>query len=374
LAPLEAYEKIYVKPAFLDTEHGQIPCQQCHGGDPKEENWEKAHKSIVKDPTFPNPAATCGECHEEIAASAPNSLHYTLKPMFRAIDLRAGNHDPAIDKAVHHAQKTHCGTCHSSCGQCHVSRPEYVKGGFLAAHLFKKQPPMDTTCASCHGGRVHGEFTGANDDYDADVHYADEDMTCMDCHTAAEMHADAKDVTSRLVLPQRPACFKCHQDAGSQNSGNPSHALHADKVACQVCHAQANKNCFSCHVGTDQKGLPYYKCKQTKMLFKIGLNPDKTEERPFNFVVLRHSPADPGLFDSYVKNALSNFDSQPTWKLDTPHSIVRITERNKTCNNCHGKATLFLSQNDMADWERKANKNVIVPQDKIPKPINTAAQ
>jgi thiosulfate/3-mercaptopyruvate sulfurtransferase len=122
-------------------------------------------------------------------------------------------------------------------------------------------------------------------------------------------------------------------------------------------------------VGTDEKGLPYFKCKETKMLFKVGLNPNKTKDRPYNFVVLRHPPADPRLFDSYDENALSHFDDLPTWKLDTPHSIQRTTPQNRTCNSCHGNVSLFLQEGDLAGWEQRANAKVIVPANNIPKPV-----
>jgi thiosulfate/3-mercaptopyruvate sulfurtransferase len=366
---LELYEKIYVYPSFLKTEHGQISCETCHGGDPVDPDWQTAHRKIVKDPTFPTADDACGECHEEITSTAKNSLHYTLAPFTHVIKTRANKKDKKILHKVLKAKDKHCSSCHSSCGQCHISRSDYVNGGFLAGHLFKKKPPMDTTCASCHGGRVYAELTGGNSGYGADVHYEKEDMTCMDCHTAAEMHADARGVQTRFDLPQRPRCKKCHAEVLSEEPKTRSHAIHKDAVACQVCHGQANKNCFSCHVGTDSKGLLYYKCGETKMLFKIGFNPNRTGDRPPRYVVLRHPPANPNLFASYVKDGLSDFDSLPTWKLDTPHSIQRITPQNKTCNNCHGNASLFLQEKDVNDWEREANARVVVPEDSIPKPI-----
>jgi thiosulfate/3-mercaptopyruvate sulfurtransferase len=363
---LELYEKIYVKTSFLETDHGQIACEDCHGGDPQDPDWQTAHKGIVKDPTFPNADQACGECHEEIVATAKKSLHYTLAPFDRTIEARANKKDPKVFEKVCQAKDTHCKACHASCGQCHVSRPDYVKGGFLNRHLFKKTPPMDTTCASCHGGRVHAEFTGTRKGFAADVHFDKEEMTCMDCHSAGEMHADAKGVANRFELPERPRCTQCHEEVVSAEPKTEAHKLHRDKVACQVCHAQANKNCFVCHVGTDKKGLKYFKNKATKILFKIGRNPDKTKDRPYDYVVLRHPPANPGLFDFYVEKGLPNFDLLPTWKLDTPHNIQRITAQNKQCNNCHGNASLFLSKGDMDAWEHKANAEVIVPEAKIP--------
>ena len=105
------------------------------------------------------------------------------------------------------------------------------------------------------------------------------------------------------------------------------------------------------------------------MLFKVGLNPNKTKDRPYNFVVLRHPPADPRLFDSYVENGLSRFNDLPTWKLDTPHSIQRTTPQNKTCNSCHGNVSLFLQEKELAAWEKRANAAVVVPADRVPKPV-----
>jgi len=362
---LELYEKVYVKPAFLESDHGEIPCQQCHGGNPDNHDWRTVHTDIIRDPTFPDPAEACGDCHEEIVKAAATSLHFTLNPMKAAIEKRAGNENPEVLHALGMAMDRHCLVCHASCGQCHVSRPAYARGGFLAGHRFVETPPMDTTCASCHGGRVHGEYTGANSDYEADVHYEDEEMTCMDCHKSLEMHAAAPGMNSRLDLPERPKCKACHTDDG-ENGTNRSHAIHRGKIACQVCHAQAAKSCFRCHVGTDKKGLPYFKCKETRILLKIGLNPKPDRERPEAYLVVRHPPIAPQTFEAYVKDGLVHFNDLPTWKPGFPHNIRRITRQNRACNNCHGNRALFLGPSDLAAWEIEANSKVVVPEDRIP--------
>ena len=365
---MELYEKIYVKPAFLETDHGEIPCQNCHGGDPDDENWRTVHDDVIRDPTYPDPAEACGQCHEEIVAAAAASLHFTLKPMKAAIAQRTGTDNPATPKMIGEAMNRHCLICHASCGQCHVSRPEYARGGFLAAHRFVKTPSMDTTCASCHGGRIHGEFTGANNDDEADVHYADQDMTCTDCHSSDEMHAAAGSAATRRDLPQRPTCRACHP-AAVENESNRQHATHRDKVACQVCHAQPAKSCFGCHVGTDSQGLPYYKCRETRLMFKIGLNPARCEKSPHEYILLRHPPVTPQTFDAYVTDGLGRFNELPTWKPGFPHNIRRITRQNKACNNCHGNRSLFLSPNDLAPWEIAANSRVVVPASRMPKEV-----
>lgn len=150
----------------------------------------------------------------------------------------------------------------------------------------------------------------------------------------------------------------------------PSHALHRDKLACQVCHAQSSKSCFSCHVGTDEKGLAYFKCLETRLVFKIGLNPAKSEKRPYDYVVVRHPPVAPQTFDAYVKNGLKHFDHLPTWKQSFPHNIKRFTRQNRKCNHCHGNAALFLGTTDLTTWEIKANAVVVVPSSRIPKRID----
>ncbi len=370
---MELYEKIYVKPDFLETDHGQIACVDCHGGDPDDPDWQTAHREVVADPTFPDPGSACGPCHPEIAETAAGSLHYTIAPLRGAFAARMDNPCPAARQTAAKAAETHCGTCHASCGQCHVSRPDYVAGGLLARHHFKKTPPMDSTCAGCHGGRVSGEFTGVREDSEADVHYEDEEMTCMACHKAEEIHAAAGAGATRHTLVQRPACIKCHPEAVAEDAPNRAHRLHRGRLACQVCHAQAYKNCSSCHVGRDKEGLAFFKCRKTEVMLKIGLNPQPDEARPETFAVVRHPPVDPKMLDHYRKGVLNAFARVPTWKRAAPHNIRRQTEQNRDCNSCHGNAAIFLGPQDMEDWELKANAAVIVPRERVPQRLENPA-
>jgi thiosulfate/3-mercaptopyruvate sulfurtransferase len=109
------------------------------------------------------------------------------------------------------------------------------------------------------------------------------------------------------------------------------------------------------------------------MMFKIGLNPQKTERFPCEYVVVRHPPASPSTFDFYVKRALGNFDALATWKPSAPHSIARITPRNAACNHCHGRRELFLRPADMQVWEQAANAAVIVGDEAVPAPVEAPA-
>lgn len=363
---MEPYEKIYVSQAFLKTDHGQIACVDCHGGNPDDPNWQTAHAGLVKDPTFPDPENACGQCHPEISAGASKSLHFTIAPIGQAIARRMGPADPPVRAALETAREKHCSQCHASCGQCHVSRPDYVNGGFLAQHRFQKTPLMETTCASCHGGRVFAEFTGLNHKIDADTHFEDAEMTCMDCHQGDQMHAPAEGVETRRQSARRPRCETCHPEASSQDSERAAHQIHHRKVACQVCHAQAVKQCYGCHVGTDAKGIAYFKCQKTTLGFKIGRNPAPTPDRPYTYTVNRHPPVIPETFDFYSPGALKQFGQSPTWKACAPHTIQRQTTQNSACNNCHGNRALFLDISDLADHEVAANAAVVVADDQLP--------
>ena len=382
MAPLEPYEKVMVDTDFLDEDedaHGQISCEKCHGGNPESSDYKAAHEGMVKDPTYPDPSKTCGECHAmdeesghpEITGKNNTNLHVTLAPFKTKIYLRA-NSDPCVRDKIDSAMGTHCSACHSSCGQCHVSRPESVEGGFIEGHLFQKTPPVDTNCTSCHGSRVENEFLGKNEGIPADVHHMKEGMACKECHTGDEMHGHGmdKEPFDRYEVENRAKCEDCHRMAGSEKTEgaeyaadlvHPSHAIHQGKVSCQVCHSMPYKNCYSCHVGRDKSGTPYFKTEPSTIDFKIGLNPRTTEDRPEKYVTVRHIPISPGLFDFYVKDALTDIEKAPSWKFATPHNIQLTTPQNESCLSCHGNNTLFLTKNDVDSWEVEANKDVFAP-------------
>jgi thiosulfate/3-mercaptopyruvate sulfurtransferase len=143
--------------------------------------------------------------------------------------------------------------------------------------------------------------------------------------------------------------------------------MHDETVACQVCHsAGPYKQCYGCHVGKDDQGLPYRKLELSELAFKIGLNPLKSDERPWDFVLLRHVPVTRDTFAFYGENLLPDFDAEPTWKYATPHNIQRNTPQNESCNSCHGVQALFLIEEDVAPDELEANRSVIVPE--VPPP------
>jgi hypothetical protein len=134
-------------------------------------------------------------------------------------------------------------------------------------------------------------------------------------------------------------------------------------LAWLVCHSVGPyKQCYGCHVGKDEDGLPYRQLEPSELDFKIGLNPRQSEERPWNYVLLRHVPVNEDIFAAYGENLLPDFDAEPTWKYTTPHNIQWVTPQNTECNNCHGTPDLFLMEHDVLPEELEANQSVIVPE------------
>lgn len=362
---MERHERVFVDSEFLTTTHGQIPCEDCHGGNKDALDFKKAHQGITVDPTFPDPGKTCGPCHPEITRYNRNSLHITLASYKRIIGLRI-NREGGLPEKLGPAMEEHCLGCHASCGQCHVSRPQSVGGGLLDGHFFQRRPPMEATCLACHGSRIGDEYFGNNKGVSGDIHFTKKRMHCVSCHVGDEMHGEAETVFGRYAVKNGPRCANCHPDAISDKSKITAHKIHKNRVSCYVCHAQPYKNCYSCHVGRDSKGLAYYQVESSKLAFKIGLNPPKDTAHPYTYVTVRHIPSSPELFAFYLPRAMENFDSIPTWKMATPHNIQRKTSQNQSCNACHGNPSLFLTLSEIEEAEKKANESVAVPLNLIP--------
>ncbi len=370
MAPLEPQKKVLVSKEFLSTSHGKISCGSCHGGDPASMNKAAAHKEMDPFPSITNPQKSCGQCkdmkavkHRDISATAKDSLHATLSTFTEVLKNRAN-----MDKwaTIDQARKNHCSACHTSCGGCHVSRPKSAQKGFIDGHMFKKSSDSQNQCTACHGSRVGNEFSGQRGR--GDVH-ASMGMECFTCHKAKEMHsAAAKDLKGRYHLKEGARCTDCHKDL--KNGSVPDHATHVGKVQCQVCHSQTYVNCYSCHVGKDKEGTAFFQNRREVETMKIALNyDDKAPGAGYRYMVVRHVPSYPEMFDFYGKDLFTNFSNVPTWKRASPHNIQRYTWQSANCNHCHGNRGLFLASSDLLDYEKEANKNVVVPDGSVPKAL-----
>jgi hypothetical protein len=364
LPPLEAWEKVYFdNEDFFDTAHATIGCITCHGGTGGTDDMEAAHQGVVKDP---DQEQACGTCHAQTVESfTENGLHWNLAGYMTVLEERSDEeHMPQVMEAF----ENHCGTCHSSCGQCHVSRPTSNGGGLLDGHVFKGTPPPYTTCTGCHGSRIENEYKGKNADadgnrYPADIHYNPGGMNCNDCHTGEEMHGATGSLDHRYDSPETPSCTDegCHEDIGPGGEIPQHSAGHLAALSCQVCHAVTYKNCYNCHVQQSEEGVPYFKTDESQMLFRIGLNPIQSEERPWKYVPVRHVPVARDSFAYYGEDLLPNYDSRPTWAYATPHAIQRMTPQNQGCD-CHSNLDFFLTADDLDPDEVAANQAVIVAE------------
>ncbi|HEC21334.1 MAG TPA: hypothetical protein ENI95_00285 [Chloroflexi bacterium] len=358
MPPVEAWERVLInEEAIRSGVHSFIRCTECHGGADLPD-MAQAHEGMVADPSE-GPDNACGECHTDIQEAYVHSLHVTLAGYDTALYERS---IPENHPIIEEMESYHCSECHASCGQCHVSQPSSVGGGLLEGHEFVRTPPMSRTCTGCHGSRVRNEYTGRNEGYPADVHLTEARMNCVDCHTGEEMHGIGVDPTHRYEGTRQPRCETCHLDALSADSGILQHTIHGQDLACEVCHSIAYKNCSNCHVQQTEDGVPYYELENSWMEFRIGLNLERTPERPWQYVVVRHIPVDPNQFEFYGENLLPNFDNRPTWEYATPHNIQRVTPQSERCENCHGNPAIFLTASAVRPEEQRANASVIVRQ------------
>jgi thiosulfate/3-mercaptopyruvate sulfurtransferase len=296
----------------------------------------------------------------ETVEADQNSLHSTLAGYTQVLAARSS---PDKMDQIEEMMGNHCTTCHTSCGQCHVSSPTNLGGGLAAGHQFKKIPPMNQTCTGCHGSRIENEYKGKNRPVPADTHWIKGGMPCFDCHPSDQMHGKLGEFDHRYDSAPTPSCQDpdCHPNV-APGDGVANHTdFHFEALSCQVCHSTTYKNCYNCHVA-QQDGVAFFKIEPSEMAFKIGRNPLQGPDRPWAYVPLRHVPIDPESFAYYGEDLLPNFDALPTWKYATPHNIQRNTPQTETCDSCHGNAEFFLTADDVLPEELEANKDVIVEE------------
>ena len=357
---MEVWERVLIDPeVLLNDVHGYVPCTDCHGGQNVSDKHE-AHTGMVRDPST-DAVAACGNCHPDIAPFQAQSLHNSLAGYDTVLYARS---TPENHPTIEVGQSFHCNSCHTTCGQCHISQPTSVGGGLVAGHEFMRTPSMSRNCTACHGSRVKNEYTGAHEGLPADVHLRAGRMVCTDCHSGAEMHGTNygdQPPLHRYDGPQGPSCESCHQEQIGIGSGNPYHEAHGTEVlSCQVCHAVSYINCTDCHLEQTEDGVPYFRLQHEEIGFYIGRNPLRSPERPYRFVPVRHVPTWPGLFDFYGEDVLDNFDALPTWTYATPHNIQRNTPQTESCESCHTNDALFLTPDKVREEELLANESIIV--------------
>lgn len=335
---LAAWEKVHIDAEkidqFLNSTHGKIPCEDCHGGEPEilgennEEHMNAAHTGLIHEPSSPEYVEeTCGFCHANIVDVNKTSMHANLWGEKNFLAERAGvkSYD-ALPPDVKEGYNKDCFKCHTTCGDCHITRPDAVESGFLDNHLFTRTPDRDLNCTACHGSRVGEEYLGQRDEQ-RDVHYIPGAMHCVDCHDATEMHGDGTKYEHRFANDLVPRCEDCHNTVADSNN---YHSTHWGDMSCTVCHSQEYKSCNSCHAG---EGIT----EPSYIDFKIGLNP-LPEDRNYKYVTLRHIPISEDTYTNWGLAELDNYTVMPTWKYTVPHNIRRWTVRTEVDSGeaCYG--------------------------------------
>lgn len=357
---LQGRDKFTVQEAFLNTTHGKLTCIGCHGGRNVNDKAE-AHRGRVEDPSAEN-GGVCARCHGETAEKYSTALHYNLNGFVTSLE--TFSHPGVLNEGGPLSQvfAMNCNNCHATCGQCHVSRPNAMKGGLLSQHQVEKKPPMDKTCYGCHGARNAGEYVGEVTQR-ADVHYEKLNMDCMSCHKIDNFHGTGKADKEMYQVAELPECTDCHQEVASGKSEVLMHNVHAsDSMSCQVCHAQAAQSCSDCHLSfTDETKTAVVSKSHPTVTFKIGLNPQRDDRRPWKYVPVRHVPTVADSFKAAGENLLPDYDKVPNWKMSPTHNIRRFTTQNSDCNSCHGNSEVFLTRKDLIETDSKANEQILVP-------------
>ena len=377
---LEAWEKVIITgangDAFLGSVHGRFDCQYCHGGQPDHtfDNMRDAHVGLVPDPSA---AGKCDVCHKSIADATRNSLHTNLWGEREAIELRGRITLAGSSYEDHFNGK--CGSCHTTCGQCHVSRPNSVGGGFpkvgsYYSHKFLKTPDMNEQCTACHGSRVGVDYKGELQGNYPDVH-RNKGFKCEYCHKMNEIHGDGQHAGAhyehRYEVATMPRCEDCHRDV--DNEYHDAHVgVMGGNLQCQVCHSQPYKNCTNCHNLAND-----YDIDPSRVQFKIGrnTNPNRAE---YDFAVVRHTPIYPGTYADWGL-VLPGYADRPTWLYASPHNIRRwtpqttVTEGAPCYDSCHNSPDLpsgyLLRESDLyADdgitklIDYDCNTSVVIPE------------
>jgi len=412
VVPLEPWEKVFIKLvgrqksyADIDKAHALIGCVTCHGGQ-EPADFATAHDTenfgFVRDPSI-DAESNCSPCHKDIVATNANSMHSKLWGEQTTIAQRELGADKdhtnfnGLPAELTEGFDRECMSCHTTCGQCHISRPNSAAGGFIESHRFKKTPDQTNNCLACHGSRIATDFEGHLVGNDPDIH-STKYMTCLDCHKE-NMHADASGSATRYHLPDLPNCEDCHSYLATPNFYHQVHwPGQGEGLACFVCHSQPYRNCNSCHTKDPSGDLSEW--WQTNYAeshnetdvhtgagdykeypgFKIGYNYNQ-DLHDGKFIVVRHIPVVRDSYRPWGHDQLANYDMRPTWEYSSPHNIQRFTQQTDTTGggycflNCHAQGInadanteLFLwksnIENDYPD-EVIANTSVVV-DDKVP--------
>jgi len=286
--------KYHEKPQF---------CGLCHIMDPYVESWES---SALLAEAHADDGVTCLECHEPTVQQQVDELvkfvnnDYQNPLQERQFDeqwcFRCHEHesreavlqltqdlDPNPHDAFH--GELECSFCHKVhresldyCTQCHESLVS--ASGWTTATVPLEWWTPDVDCAYCHAS----DSASMQDVALLANAHAQEGLTCLDCHDAADLeslHAQATTDTSALTRRNYPDqfCFDCHVANLHPNyqvlaASTANYTVDGQQVNPHDPHADSELlndqryECYRCHtMHSDSKGLDFcYSCHHTKAL------------------------------------------------------------------------------------------------------------
>ncbi|BCV47807.1 hypothetical protein [Shewanella algae] len=374
--------------------HAELGCRDCHSkvDKPGDRTW---HPSVLADPSADG-GSVCGDCHgEEMITNFRHSLHFTVNGVAKGLmeRLQQTPERAQLFEQMHNGEEG-CASCHATCGQCHVSAPDFAGGGLLNKHAFVATPDPVKTCETCH-------YENAEQHKEQDVHVTKHDMSCIDCHSAQqEFHGrDIKQIPEGRLYSEGPnsnktgpyeqtqkrdiivvKCEDCHQDKVADHtellSGKASPIDHNAKLKCTACHTQPYSNCFGCHQD-DTLSVGNWQSLKTaetpEQNIKLGLS--IANDKNSKLIPLSHSAGisiDAGvkvdLKDPATKSYWVPFSTHFTAK--NPLATKQARESGRMCENCHNTdEDIFLKESDLrlGETDPVSESQWIVPKERLPK-------
>jgi len=204
-----------------------------------------------------------------------------------------------------------CAKCHvSSCDTCHKTELNGKMGYSVKA---AKNQEM---CLKCHGRESLMIMKIDKESNTPDVHFAN-GMSCMDCHTAREVHGDGIAYkTMKQPGAMDVTCEQCHENL----SQSISHTIHGNKLDCKACHVRQVVSCNSCHVETMLKEKKRVSLPVSGWKFLMNYNGKVTSANMQTFVA-------PG---------------NKTFLMFVPQFSHSVKKEGTQCEECH--ATEILSK------------------------------
>lgn len=208
-----------------------------------------------------------------------------------------------------------------ACQKCHSTTETYLNGDPIDPNTY--QPSCNDchnfaagntvtqqTCKSCHNRQVYEIAAYPDSLANGDVHRK-AGMTCLSCHTKAEVHGD--DGVAYASLKEDGAiqteCVDCHTNMPV----NTSHTIHSATVDCAACHAVSVLTCAGCHFET---------------VVAIGKNRAINQIKNYRLLVKKDNKIRLGGFMTHSYQGKTNVI------VSSYHSHV-ITKNATTCASCH---------------------------------------